>query len=56
MSSALPKKKENIPGLLLFFDFEKAFDTIEWPFIRKSLQHRKLLLKQRLDKQLLFEN
>ena len=27
----------NIPGLLLFLDFEKAFDTLEWPFVQKSL-------------------
>ena len=27
----------NIPRLLLFLDFEKAFDTIEWPFIRKTI-------------------
>ena len=32
-------KEKNIPGLLLFWDFEKAFDTIKWPFIIKSLQH-----------------
>ena len=32
-------KENNIPGLLLFLDFEKAFDTIEWPFIRKTFQH-----------------
>ena len=25
--------------LLLFLDFEKAFDTIEWSFINKTLQH-----------------
>ena len=31
-------KEKNIPGLLLFLDFEKAFDTIEWPFIRKTLE------------------
>ena len=30
-------KEQNIPGLLLFLDFEKAFDTIEWYFIRNTL-------------------
>ena len=30
---------KNIPGLLLFLDFEKAFDTLGWSFIEKSLQH-----------------
>ena len=28
-----------MPGLLLFLAFEKAFDTIEWPFIRKTLSY-----------------
>ena len=28
---------KKIPGLLLFLDFEKAFDTLELPFIPKSL-------------------
>lgn len=31
-------KENNIPGLLLFLDFKKAFDTIEWSFIRKTFQ------------------
>ena len=24
--------KENIPGLLLFIDFQKAFDSVEWEY------------------------
>ena len=32
-------EEKNIPGLLLFIDFEKAFDTVEWSFINKTLQH-----------------
>ena len=28
---------EQIEGLLLFIDFEKAFDSIEWSFIEKTL-------------------
>ena len=30
--------KENIPGLLFFIDFEKAFDSLEWSFIVNSLR------------------
>ena len=30
---------KKIPGILLFIDFEKAFDTIEWPFIQNVLKH-----------------
>ena len=26
-------------GLLLFLDFEKAFATLEWPFIYKTFEH-----------------
>ena len=32
-------KEKNMPGLLLFLDFEKASNTIEWPFIRKTLSY-----------------
>ena len=29
--------ENNIPGLLLFIDFEKAFDSLEWSFIERTL-------------------
>ena len=29
--------EENIPGLLLLFDFQKAIDTISWNFIQQTL-------------------
>lgn len=29
--------KENIPGMALFKDFEKAFDSVSWRFITKTL-------------------
>ena len=29
--------KKNIPGYLLLVDSEKAFDSIEWPFMLKCL-------------------
>ena len=28
--------KENIPGLLLFIDFQKTFDSVEWEFLIES--------------------
>ena len=34
----LDKLEDDIPGLLVLTDFEKAFDTIEWSFIEKSLE------------------
>ena len=30
--------KENIPGLLLFIDFQKTFDSVEWEFFIESLK------------------
>ena len=30
---------KNVPGRLLFLDFEKASDTVEWSFIQKALRH-----------------
>ena len=31
-------ESNNLPGILLFIDFRKAFDTIEWDFIQKSIE------------------
>ena len=31
-------KEKNIPGLLVFIDFEKAFDSLEWSFILDTLR------------------
>ena len=30
--------KERIPGLLIFIDFEKAFDSVEWKFLINCLE------------------
>jgi len=32
-------ESKNIPELLLFVDFEKDFDTIDWAFVEKTLHH-----------------
>ena len=34
-------KVQNIPWILLLLDFHKAFDSIEWPFIMKTLDYFK---------------
>ena len=31
--------ERNVPALLVLIDFEKAFDSLEWSFIQKSLKH-----------------
>jgi exonuclease III len=30
--------EKNLPGILAFIDFEKAFDTVKWPFIYKVFE------------------
>ena len=30
--------KENIPGIMIFLDFQKAFDNVEWDFILECLE------------------
>ena len=31
-------KQKNIPGAVVFLDFEKAFDSIEWSYLQKCLE------------------
>ena len=31
-------KKKNIPGIAVFLDFEKAFNSIEWSYLQKCLE------------------
>ena len=38
-------EEENIPGLLMLLDFEKAFDSIEWHFIEKNSAFSDLVIQ-----------
>lgn len=29
---------EDIPGMVIFIDFKKAFDSVDWNFLHKTLQ------------------
>ena len=31
-------KANNLPGLFMFIDFEKAFDSLEWTFLNRCLE------------------
>ena len=31
-------ERSKLPGILIFIDFEKAFDSIEWNFVYSSLE------------------
>ena len=31
-------EKQNIPGLLMLIDFERAFDSVSWEFLYEMLQ------------------
>ena len=37
-------KTQNIPGLAVFLDFEKAFDSMEWNYLQKCLKLSTLVL------------
>ena len=40
--------RENIPGLMIFITFHKAFDTLEWSFLVSCLNSFFLLVWSRL--------
>jgi hypothetical protein len=39
---------DHIPGLLMLGGFEKAFDTVEWPFIKKIFLNFKYVVKYQM--------
>ena len=32
-------EEQEVPGLMIMLDFEKAFDSVEWGFIDRTLHH-----------------
>jgi hypothetical protein len=42
-------EEEDIPCLLMLVDFEKAFDTVEWPFIEKKTLNFMALIQHYTD-------
>ena len=36
--------QQNLEGIALFIDFEKAFDSLEWDFLRKTLDNLSVLV------------
>ena len=48
--------QHNVPGLLLFIPFEKASDSLEWPFIFDTLRFYGFGPSHQLGKDLLLQH
>jgi hypothetical protein len=47
-------EKDDIPGLLMLVDFEKAVDTVEWPFIEEKPNRETVEYIQGLSKRIVL--